>query len=69
MYVEYDSILFVRLLPPVPAAFLAGTFAAFFPTAGVLAILLLVNCTCQRIVRSAHISKTSFRQTVDDDFL
>ena len=35
---EYDSTLLVRLLPPVPAAFLAGTFAAFFPTAGVLAI-------------------------------
>ena len=37
---EYDSTLFVRLLPPAPAAFLAGTLAAFFPTAGVLAILL-----------------------------
>ena len=35
---EYDSTLLVRLFPPVPAAFLAGTFAAFFPTAGVLAI-------------------------------
>ena len=69
MYVEYDSILFVRLLPPVPAAFLAGTFAAFFPTAGVLAILLWINCTCQRIMRTVDISKTSFLQTVDDDFL
>ena len=39
MYVEYDSTLFVRLLPPAPAAFL-GTFAAFLPaTDGVLAIL------------------------------
>ena len=36
---EYDSTLLVRLLPPAPAAFLAGTFAAFLPTAGVLAIL------------------------------
>ena len=43
MYVEYDSTLFVRLLPPAPAAFL-GTFAAFLPaTDGVLAIFRLVG--------------------------
>ena len=38
MYVEYDSILFVRLFPPAPAAFF-GTFAAFLPTAGAFAIV------------------------------
>ena len=44
MYVEYDSTLFVRLLPPAPAAFL-GTFAAFLPaTDGVLAIFRLLRC-------------------------
>ena len=38
---EYDSTLFVRLLPPAPAAFF-GTFAAFLPPVadGVLAILI-----------------------------